>query len=44
MDRGQAPESRSVTDVVRPPIWRAYLGRRPDDGVGVMNYIVISLT
>jgi hypothetical protein len=44
MDRRQAPESRSVIDVVRPPIWRTFLGRRPDNGFDVMNYSVTSMT
>jgi hypothetical protein len=33
-----------VTDVVRLPIWLAFFGRRPDNGVSAMNYSVTSMT
>lgn len=44
MGRRQGPEARSATNVVPLPIGRAFLGRRPDDRVGVMNYNVASIT
>jgi hypothetical protein len=44
MDWRPTPETRSVTDIVRPPIWRAILGRRRRNAVRIKTHIVISIT